>query len=59
MMTSMTLCLGNGPLDLTELMGLWPHDNSCCLQGNPNTRLVSYSDSAAPRTDRERGRGQE
>lgn len=35
-MVSMTLCLGNGPRKLTRLMGPWPCDNSCCLQGDPN-----------------------
>ena len=35
-MILVTLCLGNGPLKLTGLMGPWPRDNSCCLQVNPN-----------------------
>ena len=57
MMVSMTLCLGNGPLKLTRLMGPWPRDNSRCLQGDPGAPRVSWSDLAAPRTDWEGGRG--
>lgn len=53
----MTLCLGNGPLKPTRLMGPWPCDNSRCLQGDPDAPRVSWSDLAAPRTDQEAGRG--